>query len=120
MAAKKPTPTKAAKTTKAPSKKAAPKKKSRYVIVRGQSSGVFAGYFGSRSGREVVLTNFRRIWKWEGAASVSELASRGTSKPAHCMFPAAAPRIEILDAIEVLDCTAAAQASIEGVPTWTK
>ena len=55
--------------------------KERYVIVRGEASGAFAGTLESRSGREVVLTGARRLWYWAGAASLSQLAARGTSRP---------------------------------------
>ena len=92
---------------------------SNYVIVRTFSAGVFAGYLESRSGREVVLTNARRLWYWVGAASLSEMAMRGTKLPAECKFPVAVDRVLLLEAIEILDCTEAAKISIEGVPVWT-
>ncbi len=95
-------------------------KKTKYVIVRTYSAGVFAGTLVSRKGKEVVLTNARRLWYWAGAASLSELAVRGTSQPALCKFPVAVPRVELTEAIEILDVTAKAIASIEGVPVWTK
>ena len=94
-------------------------KMSNYVIVRTFSAGVFAGYLESRSGREVVLTNARRLWYWAGAASLSEMAMRGTKLPAECKFPVAVDRVLLLEAIEILDCTEAAKISIEGVPVWT-
>ena len=90
----------------------------RYVIVRTYSAGVFAGELESRNGREVVLTNARRLWYWAGAATLSQLAVKGTSKPEQCKFPVAVPRVELLEAIEILDVTPAARQSIEGVPTW--
>ena len=90
----------------------------RYVIVRTYSAGVFAGTLVSRTGRECVLTNARRLWYWKGAASLSELAVTGTSKPKECKFPVAVPRVELLEAIEILDCTDVARASIEAVPEW--
>ncbi len=91
----------------------------KYVIVRTYSAGVFAGTLESRNGREVVLTNARRIWYWSGAASLSELAVRGTSRPNQCKFPVAVPRVELLEVIEILDTTPAARASIEAVPEWS-
>lgn len=101
-------------------KKATVKKTTgRYVIVRTYSAGVFAGTMVSRNGREVVLRDARRLWYWRGAASLSELAVRGTSKPGECKFPAPVPRVELLEAIEILDVLPAARASIEGVPAWT-
>ena len=93
--------------------------KSRYVIVRTFSAGVFAGILVSRKGREVVMKDARRLWYWKGAASLSELAVRGTSAPSECKFPVPVPRVELLEVIEILDVTPAARKSIEGVPAWT-
>lgn len=94
-------------------------KDSDYKIVRTYSAGVFAGYIESRNGREVVLRNARRIWKWEGAASLSQLAMEGTKKPDQCKFPIAVDKIELLEAIEILDVTQKAKKSIEEVPVWS-
>ena len=93
-------------------------KKTRYVIVRTYSAGVFAGILASRKGQEVVLQNARRLWYWQGAASLSQLAIDGTSKPSGCKFPDAVSRIELLQAIEILDVTPKARQSIEAVQPW--
>lgn len=88
------------------------------VIVRTYSAGVFAGTLESRKGQEVVLTNARRLWFWSGAASLSQLAVVGTSNPSACKFPIAVPRVELLQAVEILNLTEAARKSIESVPEW--
>ncbi len=90
----------------------------RYVIIRAKDAGCFAGILTERNGNSVVLTQSRRLWYWAGAASLSQLASEGTSKPQDCKFPPAVARQEILGVIEVLDVEPAARASIEGVPVW--
>lgn len=95
-------------------------KKSKYVICRTYSAGVFSGNLESRNGREVVLTNARRLWYWDGAASLSQLAMEGTKKPENCKFPCIVDRVELLEAIEIIDTTEAAQKSIETVPVWAK
>jgi hypothetical protein len=79
---------------------------------------VFAGYIESRNGQEVVMRNARRIWYWDGAATLSQLAMEGTKKPDNCKFPCPVDRVELLQVIEILDCTEDAQKSIEGVPVW--
>lgn len=91
-----------------------------YVIVRTYSAGVFAGYLKDREGKEVTLIDARRIWYWAGAASLSELAQRGTSKPDDCKFPCTVDQVILTEAIEILSVTVAAKSSIEGVPVWTK
>lgn len=89
-----------------------------YVIIRGDRSGIFAGYLEDRNGKEVVLLNSRRIWYWDGAASISQLAVDGTSKPENCKFPAEVSKIQILDVIEILECTEKARLSIASVKVW--
>jgi len=90
-----------------------------YVIVRTYSAGVFAGQLETRNGKEVTLKNARRLWYWDGAASLSEMAVRGTSKPNQCKFPVAVPSIDLTEAIEIIECTDEAKDSIQGVPEWT-
>jgi hypothetical protein len=94
------------------------KEKLKYVIVRTFSAGVFAGLLESRKGQEVVMRDTRRIWYWDGAASLSQLANVGTSKPLTCKFPAPVDRVELLQAIEILDVTKIAEKSIREVPEW--
>jgi len=92
--------------------------KDKFVIVRTYTAGVFAGMLKKRNGKEVVLTNARRLWYWSGAASLSQLAVSGTSKPESCKFPVAVPSVTLLEVIEILDVTPDAQKSIESVPIW--
>ena len=94
-------------------------KESKYVIVRTYSAGVFAGNIKSRNGKECILKNARRIWYWDGAASLSELAMKGTSKPENCKFPCEVSEILVLEAIEIISCTKEAEESIKNVKEWT-
>ncbi len=88
------------------------------VIIRGDRSGVEFGTLVAHNGSEVTLHNARRIWYWEGAASLSQLATDGTSKPDSCQFTIRQKSITILDAIEIIPCTDKAIESIEGVKEW--
>lgn len=90
----------------------------RYVIVRTYSAGVFAGYLECRNGQEVVLVQARRLWYWDGAASLSQLAVFGTSKPQNCKFAVAVSRVDLFQVIEILSCTETARKNIEGVAIW--
>lgn len=90
----------------------------KYVICRTYSAGVFAGYLKSRTGQEVVMLKARRLWYWSGAASLSQLAMEGVSNPDSCKFPDVVDRVELLQAIEILDVTEKAKKSIEGVKIW--
>lgn len=90
------------------------------VIVRGDRSGVFFGTLEERNGREVKLSNCRRLWYWDGAASNFQLASDGVRAPRNCKFTVTIQEIEILDAIEVIPCTPEAIKSIEHVAVWKR
>lgn len=90
----------------------------KYVIVRGDRSGVFAGELVAQDGRQVELVNCRRLWYWDGAASISQIASEGVKKPKQCKFTVTVDRIAILDAIEIIPTTAEAEANIKAVPVW--
>lgn len=92
----------------------------KYVIVRTYSAGVFAGNLESRKGQEVVLRNARRLWHWSGAASLSQMAMEGTNDPSNCKFPCEVGRIELLQAIEIIDVAPIAENSIRSVPIWKK
>lgn len=91
-----------------------------YKMVRTYSAGVFAGYVESLDGQHAILRNARRIWYWDGAASLSELATKGTSKPGNCKFPCEVNRIELTNVIELIDITETAEKSIKGVAEWTQ
>ena len=90
-----------------------------YVIVRTYSAGVFAGYLYKKDGKEVILKKARRIWSWQGAASLSQLATDGTSRPENCKFPCEVEAVCLLEAIEILFVTKKAKLSIAKVPTWS-
>ena len=90
----------------------------KYVIVRTYSAGVFAGNLKSRKGQEVILTNARRLWYWDGAASLSQLANNGVTKPQNCKFPEEVSEITLLNVIEIIPVTEKAKKSISEVAIW--
>lgn len=55
-------------------------KKTRIVLLRSRDSGVWIGEFVSQDGSSVTLKNARKIWRWRGAKTTSELALRGCVK----------------------------------------
>jgi hypothetical protein len=89
-----------------------------YVIVRADRAGVFAGYLKSKEGTEVKLINSRRLWYWDGASSLSQLAVDGVSRPENCKFPVEVPLVTILGVIEIIPCSENARLSIKGVSVW--
>jgi len=87
-------------------------------MVRTFSAGVFAGMVEEMEGKVVRLSNARRIWYWSGAASLSQLAMDGTSKPDGCKFPVAVDEVVLTEAIEIIPMTEVAISSIGKVPVW--
>lgn len=92
----------------------------KYYVVRGDRSGVFAGNIKERNGREVLMTDVRRLWYWKGACSISQIALDGVASPEECKFTVTLDEITILDAIEIIPCTDKAEKSIRGVAEWKK
>jgi hypothetical protein len=92
----------------------------KYCMVRTYSAGVFAGDLAERNGKEAVLKNARRIWYWDGAATLSQLATEGTNKPDQCKFPCPVDQVLLTEVIEIIPITERAQKSIAEVPIWRK
>lgn len=90
-----------------------------YSIVRTYSAGVFFGVLSSRDGKEGVVKDAIRLWRWAGAASLSELALVGPKKPKECKFPPAVSSVTLTEIIEIIPCTEMAAKAIMGVPSWT-
>jgi len=89
-----------------------------YVICRTYSAGVHAGFLKSRTGKEAELLNARRIYSWQGAATLSQLAMEGSSKPESCKFPCEVNKIILTEVIEVIPCTTVAMCCIREVKVW--
>ena len=88
-----------------------------YVCIRTYSAGVHCGYLKEKNGMEVVLIHARRIWRWVGAATLSELSQCGVDE-AESKFPQEVPEIT-LEAIEIIPCSEEARLSIARVPVWS-
>lgn len=89
-----------------------------YYIIRADRAGVFAGNIKERNGSEVTMTNVRRLWYWDGAASLSQMAVDGVSKPRNCKFTVVVPEMTILGVIEIIPCSEKAEESIKAVKVW--
>ena len=87
-------------------------------MVRTYSAGVFYGKLVAKVNEECRLENARRVWQWAGAASLSQLAMEGTTKPSDCKFPCVVDSVELTKVIEVIPMTAKAIESLNGVKVW--
>ena len=90
------------------------------VVVRSGQSGCWLGRLVYKAGDEVKLADARRLWYWSGAASLSQLANEGVSKPGECKFPATVAEVTVLGVCEIIPATATAVASVAKVPEWRK
>lgn len=91
-----------------------------YSIVRCQATGVFMGIVEKSNMAEqtATLKNARRLWYWSGAASLSQLAMDGTSKPKDCKFPCAVTEVQVSGVLEIIPCTEKSFESLNSVSVW--
>lgn len=92
----------------------------KYSVIRGRSFGVFAGTVEAVEGDTVKLSNARRLWYWDGAASISQIAAEGVKNPDGCKFSVPVKSIVLRDWIEVIPCTDQAATIIQGVKEWKR
>lgn len=89
-------------------------------IIRCDRAGVFFAEIAERRGSEADLVNARRLWYWDGAASLSQLATEGVKAPQNCKFTVTVPSMTVLGVIEIIPCSDAAVRSICGVRVWKR
>ena len=94
-------------------------KKTKY-IVRAKDAGVFFGEIAERSHGEVTMTNVRKLWYWNGACAVEQLALEGVKRPDNCKFTVVVPSMIIANPIQIIEASEQACNSIDGVPAWKR
>lgn len=79
--------------------------KRKLVVVRTYGAGVHVGLLVRRDGQDVSLVESRRLWRWRGANTLSEVALMGVSEdytrlaePVSCDLPTAIEVIEVAEA----------------------
>lgn len=90
------------------------------VVVRSINAGVFFGTLDAvtADGCSCELSGVRKLWYWEGAAAVEELAENGTSLPEKCKFTVKVGSMAIVGICQIIPATDRAAESIEGVGEW--
>lgn len=94
------------------------KESSKKYIVRCDCAGVFYGEIEKIDGSTVQMRNVRKVWYWDGANAVEELAVNGTTEPGNCKFTVTVSSMTVLQAIQIIPCTDKAMASLDGVKEW--
>lgn len=82
------------------------------VIVRTYSAGVWFGTLDSKEGKEIILTNARRMWRWwcKESISLSGVVVHGINREKSQIAPAIGK--VWLEAIEIMPITGAPATSI--------
>lgn len=90
------------------------------VIVRSVNAGVFFGTLDAITpdGCSCELSRARKLWYWDGAAAVEEIAQIGTARPDNCKFTVTVDKIAIVGICQVVPATDKAASVIESVPEW--
>ena len=94
------------------------KQEEQYYIVRCDRAGVFFGKIKEKTETEVVMTDVRKLWYWEGAAAVEQLAVDGTKSPEDCKFTLTVSEMTVIGPIQIIPCTDKAIKSIKAVKEW--
>lgn len=89
-----------------------------YYLIRATNAGVFAGYITSLEGQRVTMRDVRRIWYWQGAATLSQMVMEGVKYPRDCKFSMLVNEMTIFEVIEIAPLTVEAEKSIKEVPVW--
>lgn len=71
------------------------------VMVRTYSAGVHIGTLKERNGKEVTLTNARRLWSWAGAFTLSAVATKGVDR-GNSRISVEVPEVLLTEAIEII------------------
>ena len=79
------------------------KSAARYVVVRAHLAGVHFGKLAGEDGDKITLHNARRAYSWQGALTVSELATTGPKKGSRICVKVS--RVVIFGATEMVDAT---------------
>ena len=84
----------------------------KYCVIRTYSAGVHVGKVEYVNGREVKLSDSRRIWSWTGALSCSEIAANGITGG---KVAVALPEIYLAEAIEIIPASQEAEACLRKI-----
>ncbi|MBL0317152.1 MAG: hypothetical protein IPP69_15845 [Flavobacteriales bacterium] len=94
-----------------------------FYIIRADKAGVFLAKIESIEGDTIVCNSLRRLYYWEGALDVTQIAAHGVDRPQSCKFStqlAITDKSTIFNAIEFHPASDKAIESINSVKEWNK
>ena len=86
----------------------------RYVISRGERSGVHVGVLTAASGSTVFLKEARRLYEWHGAFTLNGVALYGVKK---ATMPDPLPEIYISDSCEIIPTSEISERCLRNIQT---
>lgn len=91
-------------------------------IVRCNNAGVFFGTVKETSkdanGINVLMSNVRKIWYWDGACAVEQLAVSGCNNDSKLTI--VVEEMEVMSAVQIIPCTDEAIRNLEGHKEWKR
>ena len=97
------------------------KQKSKYVVVRTYSAGVFVGEslnYDLKNASVITLSKSRRIWSWSGGRlSLHEMAIHGVGSGSRVSEELTTDHV-VNGVIEVIECSAEGGAALRSVPAY--
>ena len=83
----------------------------KFVVVRTYSAGVHVGTLASHDGKNVTLTDARRLWRWSGANSLNEVSQKGADM-SYTRISEPVPKIMLTESIELIPCSDAGRENL--------
>ena len=93
-------------------------KKNQYYIVRADRAGVFFGQIKSKTKDSVIMINVRKIFYWDGAAAVEQIAIDGVDSKSK--LTVLIPEMEIDKWIQVIPCSEKAVVNLSSHKEWKR
>ncbi len=93
-----------------------------FVLVRTYSAGVHYGYLNYQNPnnpKHIKLSNARRIYEWQGACSLSQVAVDGIDAN-NSKVSVPVPSMELTEAIEIIEISGKAVNNLKEIKEWKK
>ena len=94
------------------------KESEQYYIVRSDRAGVFFGQIKKRNPNSIVMTNVRKIFYWDGAAAVEQIAIDGVN--GNSKLTVVVAEMEIERAIQIIPCSEKSVKNLKGQKEWKR
>ena len=94
-----------------------------FYIIRAEKAGVFKAKIESIENGTAVCNSIRRLYYWDGALDVTQIAANGVTKPQSCKFSVQMSENDkstIFNLIEMHPASDKALKSIQSVKEWTR